>query len=40
MILNNLGKFNKAIKMFDHAIEINPNNADAYLKKGIKDKSI
>ena len=29
-----LGKFNEAIKMFDKAIENNPNNVIAYSEKG------
>ena len=34
--LQNLGKFNDAIKMYDLAIKINPNNAKAYINKGIR----
>ena len=32
-----LGKFNEAIKMFDKAIEKNPNNVIAYSEKGELD---
>ena len=31
---HNLGKFDEAIKMYNQALKINPNYANAYVNKG------
>ena len=31
---DNLGKFDDAIKMYNQALKINPNDANAYINKG------
>ena len=33
--LSRLGKYEDSIIMFDHSIEINPNDANSYYNKGI-----
>ena len=34
--LNNLGKFDEAIVMYDRALKINPNESKIYFNKGIR----
>ena len=36
MSLFKTGKFDEAIKTYDLSLEINPNNANSYLCKGIR----
>ena len=34
LAFDNLGKFDDAIKMYNQALKINPNDANAYVNKG------
>ena len=35
LALDNLGRYEEAIKYYDKAIELDPNNADAWYNKGL-----
>ena len=35
-----LGNFEEALRMYDHALEINPNDANTYSNKGNKFKFV
>ena len=36
--LYNLGLYDQALTMYDHALEVNPNHAKTYHKKGINSE--